>query len=75
MRKALDIGKALRAARATAPKQKHRDQQGFAAGIGTAQGHLSRLENGHGKPSLDLLERAAALAGMRLSRLIALGEE
>lgn len=74
MRQALDIGKALRTARGAAPAEKHRDQQGFAAAIGASQGHLSRLENGHGAPSIDLLLRAAGVAGMRLSDLIALGE-
>ena len=61
-------------ARTGTPDRTLRGQRKFAAAIATSQGHLSRVENGVSAPSLDLLVRAAGIAGMRLSDLIALGE-
>lgn len=71
----LDIGKAIRTARTKRAPRGQRDQVSFAGALGISQGHLSRLENGKGDPSLFLLVRAAEVAGIDVSRLVALGEE
>lgn len=51
----MNIGQAIRILR----KRKAIKQIHFAESIGITQSHLSQIEHGHKKPSMELLERIA----------------
>ena len=42
--------------------------------IGTSQGYISEIENGHKQPSLDILEKYAKMFDMKLSTLMLFAE-
>lgn len=50
-------------------------QPDFAQRVGISASYVSLIENGHRKPSIDVLESVARVGAMKLSTLIAICEQ
>ena len=70
--RATNYGRAFRLARQLAGEGdgRLRTQRAFAARLHVRAEHVSRIENGATLPSLDLLERAAEVAGVSPVRMM-----
>ncbi len=66
----MDIGQAINAIR----KRKRLKLDAVAYVAGTNTGHLSKIENDNGKPSLEMLEKIAAALDTPVSSIFALAE-
>jgi XRE family transcriptional regulator, regulator of sulfur utilization len=66
----MKIGQSIKHIRKTKSKQNQFD---FAQSIGITQAYLSRIENDHCKPTLDVLERVSDHCGVPISIVLWFG--